>query len=68
MGIVNDLINGHGEANNPPNDGNLAGLVLKKWRAKVDCIYQKAYVTAGTVVQAAEMENANFEEAQKAKD
>jgi hypothetical protein len=34
----------------------------KKWRAKVDCIYNRAYIAAGTVVSAAVMKNPHFEE------
>jgi hypothetical protein len=67
MDVNNNNKNGNGGANNPPNPGNENGgaaakAALKKWRAKRDCIYQKAYVTAGTVVKAAEMKNTNFEE------
>jgi hypothetical protein len=67
MGVVNDLINGAGGANNPPA-GNGEKTGLKKWRAKRDCIYQKAYVAEGTVVEAAEMKNTNFEAVKEEKD
>jgi hypothetical protein len=67
MGIINDLINGAGGANNPPAAGNGEKTGLKKWRAKRNCIYQKAYVAEGTVVEAAEMKNTNFEAVEEAK-
>jgi hypothetical protein len=68
MSVVNDLINGTGGANNPPPAGNGAKEGMKKWRAKRDCIYQKAYVTEGTVVEAAEMKNPHFEAVEEEKD
>jgi hypothetical protein len=60
--------NGNGGADNTPAAGNGGKTGLKKWRAKRDCIYQKAYVTEGTVIEAAEMKNANFEEAKEAQE
>jgi hypothetical protein len=49
------------------NNGNpqppLPGVQpVKKWRARVNCIYAGIYITAGTVVNEAEMKNENFEE------
>jgi hypothetical protein len=44
----------------PPAEGR-----LKTWRAKVDCIWQNAYVHAGATVQAETMDNPHFEPAQE---
>jgi hypothetical protein len=49
----------------PANESGVEKKVLRKWKAKVDCIYQEKYTRAGEVVQVENMENPNFEPLQE---
>jgi hypothetical protein len=57
--------NSEDKDNSQKKAANLNGSgELRTWRAKVDCIYQGAYIFAGSTVLAEDMTNTNFELAQ----